>query len=224
LGFVCAFGAAAACSSFESATDTTDAGPDAAADGVPPSPPGSDAATDTSCPNCNSRFCSRDGKCDLLVFVSGEIRDGNLGGPAGGDGICRVAATDAGFANPTTFLAWLSADNADGPIVRAVTLFDRPYRRVDGTLVADGGADFLEGHLAAPIGIDEHGKPANPVVWADSHADAAATGDNCGRWLTNQLISTGGTGASAKTDTGWSETAVQPCNQQHPVYCFEVLP
>ena len=81
--------------------------------------------------------CGDGSKC---VFVSSTLHTGDLGGLTGADAICNNLAEAAGF--PGTYMAWLS-DSSASPS----TLFTQatvPYRRVDGTQVADDWTELTE--------------------------------------------------------------------------------
>ena len=48
-----------------------------------------------------------------FVFVTSTTHTGDLGGIAGGDGICNDRAADAGL--PGVYKAWLATSDADAP-------------------------------------------------------------------------------------------------------------
>ena len=97
--------------------------------------------------------CGDGSKC---VFVSSTLHTANLGGLTGADGICNDLAGAAGLPGAGSYLAWLS-DSSASPSTRFTTQATVPYRRVDGTQVADNWTDLTDGNLDAEISVDEGG-------------------------------------------------------------------
>ncbi|HEY8076590.1 MAG TPA: DUF1554 domain-containing protein [Labilithrix sp.] len=229
-GFIvaCALGTAVACAQFGS-NDAPGAGP---SDAMPASDatdePSADAPS-SACPACNSGFCTN-GKCDPLVFVTKAVRlGGALGGPTGADALCREAAMAAGF-KTSTFIAWLGFNSQD-PATRGLVLVDRPYRRVDGTIVASGAAEIASGTLEAPIDLDEDGGTASATVWTNARPDGSLIAQSCTGWQTTDDAAVGGIGASNANDSTWAQHASgntevnAPCAAQaRGIYCFEQVP
>ena len=96
------------------------------------------------------------------VFLTSSSHNGNLGGLAGGDEICRARAAEAGLPGAESFLAWLSEGSAS-PSTR-FTQATVPYKLVNGTTVAPDWSGLVDGTLDAPINVTERGSvlPCQP--------------------------------------------------------------
>jgi hypothetical protein len=162
------------------------------------------------------------------VFVTSTLYDGNLGGLAGADAKCQARAQAAGLAG--TYMAWLSDANAS-PSTR-FTKSAVPYKRVDGTTIANNWNDLVDNQIIAAINKTElNGAPpqgnvacpaGNPTVWTATNANGTLSnaGSTCSNWT-----STGGGslwGRTTVSDTGWSNwCSGGTCSWTAPIYCFQ---
>ena len=150
-----------------------------------------------------------------IVFVSSTRHAGDLGGLAGGDGICADRAAEAGLDGE--FKAWLSSTDA--------TAHDRlshppvPYVRTDGAHVADDFADLVSGSLGAPIDHDEDGSAVRGDVWTGTLDDGAAAGSTCGGFATT--AGRGVCGDSGATDGSWTDSFEPACTTPLRLYCVQ---
>lgn len=151
------------------------------------------------------------------VFVTRAQMNGDLGGRAGADLLCRDTAVGAGVTG--TFRAFLSTSSQ---AAIDVLVGSRGWVRLDGAPVFDTIADLTSGRHPFPIVLDENSLPYSERVWTGSNADGTAAGQMCNDWT----ASTGATGiqgfssqvgADAIDDQG--DVA---CDQLRSLYCFEV--
>jgi hypothetical protein len=155
------------------------------------------------------------------LFVTGTSFSGDVGGLAGADAKCQQAAAAASLAG--TFRAWLS--DASGQAVARLSHSAAPYVRVDGVQVAANWADLVDGALAYPINVDEHGTiAASEYVWTGTDAHGSVLPDHCSNWTVggftpNIMGRVGSTGsASAWSDAG----ALHNCGSfTHRLYCVQ---
>jgi hypothetical protein len=168
-----------------------------------------------------------------VVFISSQTYDGNLGGLAGADAKCQTLATTAGLAG--TYVAWLSDSTTDA----ASRIGPGAYALVDGTIVATGLPDLLDGTLVAPINLTESGAPLNDRAWTGTAPDGTAcfmghTGacgltspgndglerSACANWTVAMAGSEAVTGV-ATTDGTWTLEGDRACPDQHHLYCIQ---
>lgn len=185
-------------------------------------------------PDCASALCSA-GRCaerPRLVFVTGELLDGNLGGLAGADAHCQRLAESAGLAG--TYRAWLS-DGRDSPSTR-FTRSTGLYVLVDGTVIADGYADLSDGALDNPIALTERGAdpPASSgndcntgtptAVWSGTAANGGGVPVGASQ-LCQDWTSTAGNGQmgdAARFDSpDWSTACASVCTARASLYCIQ---
>lgn len=164
-----------------------------------------------------------------FVFVTSEVYTGDLGGLAGADAKCQALAEKAKL--PGTYMAWLS-DDTGSPATR-MKLSTGPYRRPDGTTVANSWADYmLYNALLAPINMTETGgTPAviagiceptlETLVWTntDNFGKQLEIGSSCSSWTSASGLSN--QGKAAATDSWWTAYCNAPCSYTFPLYCFE---
>ena len=199
-----------------------------------------DAPVAAPCASCASKRCTpRDGgvDCDPLVFVTDETFAGDFTEIAGLTGIakideaCQRWASAAGIAGKV-FKAWASIE-IEGVTPDRLAKSSRPYRRVDGVVVAANHQALLTSALENRITLTAQGiaVPDLTPVWTAAFADGGADPRDCGRW------SDGTTGASGMygitsctpqqppcTPDNWSYYGQAFCNERARLYCFEQLP
>ena len=166
--------------------------------------------------------CGDGSKC---VFVSSTLHTGNLGGLTGADAICNDLAGAAGLPGAGSYLAWLS-DSSASPSTR-FTQATVPYRRVDGTQVADNWIELTDGtgNLDVEISVDEGGGiPDLDFVWTGTHALGVAQFPllACSDWTSSSVDEIGQVGSSLANDFRWTEPAgLIPCGELAHLYCFQ---
>ncbi len=157
----------------------------------------------------------------LLVFVTAELWDGNLGGVSGADDKCQQQADDAGLSG--TYMAWLSTDN-NGPSTRFITKGGNvAYTLVDGTIVADTWADLVDGTVDNPINIDPFGNSGadSKEVWTNTAVDGTPVGNvNCMGW-TKSGGQDGPVGERDQSNDKWTNAAIKGCGGVKHLYCFQ---
>ena len=174
------------------------------------------------------------GTCTVFLYAI-RLLPGDFGGLAEADGICQVAADDAGLGG--TYKAWLSDDTAS-PSTR-FTHAAQPYVLTNGAQVAADWADLTDSRLDNPIVMNSFGQTLLPgqeqSVWTGTSPDgtAASSGGSpadCGGWTG---VGQGFLGTA--TDFGpqgdgpvWSSAAAMACGQQAGgqqatagLYCFQ---
>lgn len=194
-----------------------------------PIPAGTDP--DNECPNgeCFGGSC-QSGK---VVFVTSGINNGNMGGLAGADMLCTTHAV-MGCLPTGTYMAWLSTSSAS-PSTR-FTQSTVPYRRVDGTAIANNWNDLIDGVLSAPLNLDQRGSPAplsqlsggcQPTVVYSGTTPAGianmAAANRCNDWTST--TDEGTWGRYDATSNLWSQyctgTGGGSCAAGAAIYCFQ---
>ncbi len=179
-------------------------------------------------PTCNLEY--------LLVFVSSTKFEGNLlpaldakQGLDLADAHCQALAQAA--SHPGTFKAWLS-DDAQGPASRFglspsysghFVLADGPSLQ-EGTLLAAGLQDLLDGSLAHPIDVDENGNSvSSSSVWTNTKPDGTPAGaDHCSKWSSSSGLVKGRIGLTELADSGWTNFDQTQCSNSARIYCFQL--
>ena len=144
------------------------------------------------------------------VFVTNTAYTGSLGGLNGADDKCNTAATNAGLTG--YYRAWLS----DGSTSAATRLnhFGYKYQLVNGTDVAYGWTDLIDGSLQNAINKDEYGGTfsANTAVWTNTNSNGSASTNHC----STNWSSTSGSGGQGNIDatTGgeWTNLSIASCS------------
>ncbi len=182
---------------------------------------------------CEPEQACVDGICVFGVkraFVTSQAHGGSFtGGLVGADAFCNDLADAAGLEG--YFLAWLSTR---GNWPAAAYLPGNAYVMPDGTVIADTLAQLLDGDLAAPLDVTEHGEPqfdgpppacgdVFAPVWSNTSAlGEAALGPSCMDWTSGDGLASGLVGSASATDAAWTDTGCAvPCNQELPIYCIE---
>lgn len=108
---------------------------------------GNQSSLDNCYPSCTAPT--------MLVFVTSEVYQGDLGGLVGADAKCQSLAQKAGVVG--TFKAWLSTSE----VPSATRLYHSPgrYMRLDGMVVADNFEQLRYGPMHAPVSITDTKQP-----------------------------------------------------------------
>jgi hypothetical protein len=180
------------------------------------------------------------GGSSRCVFVTSSGHNGDLGGLAGADAICQGLADSSGsLAAHGTYKAWLSAAGTGNSAAERLAHATVPYKRVDGSTVADDWADLTDGSLDHPINITEGGDTfvcsgvgpfSNGCVWTSTEPDGSARitdlnplYDSCGTWTNSTDDAVGWLGWPAEVSVLWTHWAQGPfaCDQQLRLYCVQ---
>lgn len=162
------------------------------------------------------------------VFISSTTHPGGFpGGVTGADEFCQERAEAAGL--PGRFVAWLSTGDSKTQARKRLENSEVPYQLVDGTVVATGFEDLVDGTLAAPINLDEFGVTRNVTngVWTGTAADGTGAGTfngsaRCNKWVSSSSGNSGRVGTSSATNNNWTNTGNNVnCDQPLRVYCFQ---
>jgi hypothetical protein len=172
-----------------------------------------------------------------VVFVTSEVFDGNLAGIVGGDAHCNRLAAAAGITGD--FKAWLSDEFVSAAMRFAMSTV--PYALVDGTEVATGWDDLIDGELLHPIDQTEcgdepprgshsgacyFGRTIHPVMTGTSSSGTGGIGGNCGNWTISgeepaQVV----LGDADVTNAEWTHACGRAgpgmCDLTAALYCFE---
>lgn len=185
---------------------------------------GSDAHAD-ACTSCASGACS-DGGCDPAVFLTSKEYTGAIGdgGVAAADGECAALAAAAGLKG--TFRAWIASGGGSAPNARFEHMSSRPYRLLDGRLVA---ADFaaLKKTLQTAIGLTEKRTAISfAYVWTAADRDGKRRPDagDCAGWTSAAAGIKGGSGESDDIVEEWTKFDDIACSTKARLYCFEQRP
>jgi len=168
---------------------------------------------------------------DLIVFITAETFTGNLGGFAGAENKCNLAAAAAAL--PGTYLPWIS-DSTNSPN----TLFnkDAKWHLVTGHNVAHSWMDLIVQNkrepfplnqeiLRTPINVDQYGvthNDGNPWTATEIGGDPMGAGNyDCSEWTTNNDVATGWLGNRNFANSEWTAWQLQQCNYLERLYCFQ---
>lgn len=101
----------------------------------------------------------------MLVFITSELYQGDLGGLAGGDAKCQSLAKKAGVVG--TFKAWLGVSDQ----LATARLYHSPgrYKRLDGVLVADNFDGLRNGLIYAPVTVTETKQHVDDMMGLGTH-------------------------------------------------------
>ena len=176
---------------------------------------------------CIAGTCER----ERIIFATGAVYSGALGGISGSDEKCYYAASthypNKGFVawNSTAQLSPNSSLQKDGYFVRT-----------DGALIAESWAKLTDGQLDVPISFDESGQeipnegecaPSSSAWTGTSLEGDLYPGPNCQDWYYAEPDLNGTFGDLHATDARWTvgkvETCIEPprCNQLRHIYCIE---
>ena len=162
----------------------------------------------------------------VQVFVTSQATTGNIGGQAGGDSFCTLAAQNEGL--PGTWIAWLGPGSCATCADMADRIIDGEYQLLDGTVVANNKADLLDGDLDASIQMMETGliMSSNFGVWTGADEDGNHTSfpGTCTAWTTNVSTMQGRIGFSNATDATWTNSGGGAnCDASNRLYCFSTV-
>ena len=158
------------------------------------------------------------------VFVTADTYGSNLGGLAGADAKCQVAADAADLDG--TFMAWLS-DGLNSPGTRFITLSIGPYITVDGATVAGGYGDLTDGSLNVLINKTETGAPVGgrSNAWTNTTFAGSSTSqrasETCDFWFWQGASISGHVGQWPLMDRNWTQSGLTSCSIDGHLYCFE---
>lgn len=157
------------------------------------------------------------------VFVTNATFTGDLAGVLAADGICQTTADTAALGG-----AWRAyiVDPAN-PIDRH-NMYDVPYVRLDGTVVASSWEDLHDESILAPLNVDENGMTVTGNAWTGFlNVPGSPTGNNwCENWSApiGDCLGSGICGAAgelAAIDNHWDGFFVFNCSDLHHLYCIE---
>jgi hypothetical protein len=176
--------------------------------------------------------CTWDG---LVVFLSGGVYDGDLGGLDGADLKCRIRARAAQLRGWETYRAWISSGTV-GPLDRFVLLPARPYVLPTGERIADSLGDLVLNGPRDGIRVDEYGKPLpSSLVWTNTGVAGAPYSpvDHCSDWDSAAFELSARVGRSHlphlpedefkkwQEDRHWTSRIGLKCLEKARLYCFE---
>lgn len=179
-----------------------------------------------------------DGEIDngfKYVFLTSSLHTGDLtasspimtlDGLEAADAICQDLAEAADL--PGTYAAWLSSEMVS---VASSLPFDAAngdsYVLVDGTEIAVGFDDVIDGGIDAAIQLDEAGNVIPPAgvdsfVWTGSFAAGTPqSGQVCNDWTDGTNGAPGVIGEYLATNELWSRISARTCDNLFRLYCFQ---
>lgn len=171
---------------------------------------------DTSAEASVTVSCGEAGACKR-VFVTSTAFDGNLGGLAGANSKCVVAATNAGLGGAWT--AWVSSGSVG---IRARTeIAGSWYIGADEAIrIPEAGSDDIV--VLHPLSLDERGQtiPPGDVVWTGTiPCPVVPAGSTCAAW--SRVDMNGTYGDPTQTAATWSNAGKRSCSELAHLYCFE---
>jgi hypothetical protein len=154
---------------------------------------------------------------ELRVFVTETLQNANLGGIEGADQLCAAQAADANLEGD--FKAWLSTRSS--AVAERLTRANVPYVLVNGTKVADGWDDLVDGSILAPINLDANGQPHTGDVWTGTLANGDSyPNDDCAGF-TSSSAGVALCGDSRSTTETWTNRTTPACSVLLRLYCIE---
>lgn len=154
-----------------------------------------------------------------IAFVTSTSHNGNLGGLAGADAICKARASAAGLAG--SYRAWLSTSTTNA-ITRLGSA--RGWVRTDGKPLVDSLSDLTTGKLIHPLRYDETGTDVGHVrVTTGTKPDGTvATSELCSNWTSATGTTYTTQGSSAGLAGMFTTIGGQLCSSAARLYCFGV--
>jgi hypothetical protein len=173
---------------------------------------------------------------DKIMFVTPSVYEGGkLGGLSGADTICEMVATAGGLTG--TFSAWLATDT-ETPATR-LTHSTGNYKLVDGSLIAAGWSDLVDGQIAHAIDLAPDGSTPTAsgacmggdtptqtwtnVAFDGTEAVADFNGvqhQSCAGWT--DLSADGSLGLITGTDPSWTDEGCSvQCTGLAALYCVQ---
>jgi hypothetical protein len=172
---------------------------------------------------------------DYRVFVTNQSYDANLSGLEGADTKCQEAAVNAGLNGTWKAYIGKQGTSPESRIYQSSV----PYKRLDGTTVANDYTDLTDGKIAAQINIDEFGQLQNASYFYAWTGSSGADGkvSSCRNWTYNNKVYSNGTWVVPKfwTDYGsagiinwpsnrqdqWYKMVSSGCHVKNRLYCIE---
>lgn len=188
---------------------------------------GACGANNSVCASCTSSQHCVSGSCVAFkrVFATRTAYTGNLGGLAGADAKCALAASAAGL--PGTYKAWvsdgstdaLSRITADGPwfTVRGDSLSDPSTLRMFNNK-ANLQTLPLDNYLAW---ADETGASVEGGIWTGTSTGGARSATNCGNWASTAAMGMSGRVGGTTGESAWTEYTTLNCTNMLSLLCFE---
>jgi hypothetical protein len=162
--------------------------------------------------------CGEGGKC--TVFVTSTTTQGNFGGLAGGDTICRQRANADGAVVPAgVYRAWLSTSTVDAKD----RVLDAPYVLPNGASVAVNLLALTDRGIDNAINVTEFGVSftVEQRVWTGTEPSGLMS-TTCNSWIDQSEFVFGVVGASDRSDFQWTDRLLLQCNNVYHLYCFQV--
>jgi cysteine-rich repeat protein len=164
----------------------------------------------------------------MLVFITSEVYQGDLGGLAGADAKCQSLAKKAGVVG--TFKAWLGTSD----VPSATRLYHSPgrYKQLDGVVVADNFESLRNGPMHAPVTITETKQNVDDLMDGGDH-DAFWSGEGgfsdgedgyCNNWTSSSWDDDGSITATYVSGYGTKEagSAWTSCySSSMPLLCVQ---
>ena len=178
--------------------------------------------------SCGLTLSTRPNMSAKRVFVSATQYDGNLGGLAGADSKCQLAADSKSLGG--RWKAWLS-DGTSSALERVAG--SGPWVQTDRFSVAFANRAALQTLPSEAIFEDEDSAiaPLNRRYGIQSWTNTATGGSakslspsfDCADWTMNssQDSSVGGTGGPLEGGNQWTDAGTAPCAQANSLICFE---
>lgn len=191
--------------------------------------PDADAGTDTPVTpidpcytKCPTKHCTDGGTtCDPLVFITNGLHTGDFGGVDNADAFCMAEKG----ALQGVFHAWLAKNSTNAS--DRITPSRGPYRLANGDYVAESLAALESGQkgVTTPINVFANGVKAQAGLhpWTGL-TNYVAQDKTCFDWTGG--LNGGTTGYTGEADStqywsGQSSAAGAPCDELHPLYCFQ---
>ncbi|MBS1826472.1 MAG: hypothetical protein JST93_14235 [Acidobacteria bacterium] len=179
-------------------------------------------------PQLVSALCAAMGKLALntgfycppkTVFITAATFTGDLGGLSTADRRCVDEARANGLG--MNYKAWLST--AQYPVSQRLVPSAGIYRMVDGTIVANGWADLLDGQLFTPVNRTAANQVVSStnVVWTGTTAPGGASGEDCNGWTSSSSAVIATAGYSHQMNALWTHAVALGCNAAVRLYCVE---
>jgi len=172
-------------------------------------------------------ICNGELNCQRYVFVSSDVFTGeDMGGATSADARCDQVGR--GYKAAPVFKqrhwqAWISDDNTNTVASARLAHGEKPYRMIDGTLVANSWVQLTSGSILATIVLDEAGNAlsSDETVWTGTNAFGQRASATCTGWTLAGGSNTGTFGTVGKTDTTWTSTGNDGCSNPKHLYCIE---
>ncbi len=161
------------------------------------------------------------------IFVTSNTYAGNLGGLAGADRKCQVAANAIPALATSGWRAWLSASTVDAASrFNYATSTNIDFRLVDNTVVADSWSDLTDGTLINFINKDQNGNTIpNSGVWTNTTpaGGIVSATTSCSDWTSASAAVRGGYGNNSYKNAYWTQTlsSLECSINVFRLYCLE---